>query len=105
MFLRFQHHNRKRRDSCLKKAAHVRNQYMCHFTFPRPLESCSMIADVTLELTYKRSVGNEYMNNYDDVLACVFRCNHDVRLMFGDCAGVNASGYVSKSFNYVTKAR
>jgi hypothetical protein len=106
MLLRCQLHNWKHRESCWKKAAHVRNQYMCRFTFPRPLESCTMVADVTLELKYKRSVGNEYMNNYNDVFACVFRCNHDVRVVFGgDCAGVDLPGYISKSLNYVTKAQ
>lgn len=60
------------------------------YGFPRDIRHKTEIVSFPLEdhtslikLCLKRALGNEYINNFNDVVMTLFRTNQDVRFMIG----------------------
>jgi hypothetical protein len=48
----------------------------------------------------KRTLGHEYINGYNPTIMAMFKCNHDVQILFGGKDAINRIYYC---FKYVTK--
>ena len=88
LLLRYQVHQWRHVSSCFKKGKRVSNRRCCRFMFPKLLNEL-------------RSNGNQYVNPYNDLIMANFKCNHDIKFLYGG-GNENIAYYCLK---YVTKAQ
>jgi hypothetical protein len=79
----YQIHDTKHRPSCFKKSSRCSGN-CCRFFFPKQLFKQTYRYHQLIRL--KRSLGNEFTNNYNLLIAMVFKCNHDIQYITATAA-------------------
>ena len=70
----------------------------CRFEFPRPAVDISKIEDGVIWLSRRK--GNEFVNNYNDIIMLALRCNHDIKFITNGKDGKAVAFYIT---SYITK--
>ncbi|KAI3633922.1 hypothetical protein MIR68_007526 [Amoeboaphelidium protococcarum] len=86
--------------SCFKSSARTKAfvGLVCRFLLPFVLVLRTMISAAN-EIVYRTVPGGQYLNPFNTVLSCAFKCNNDVKLLIGQ-ASANVIYYCLK---YSTK--
>lgn len=82
LILLFQRHNWRHSHSCFKSSTNA-PRGECRYNIPRPTVAISHVSATDSKILCSKYVGNEYINQYNDILLQVFRSNHDLRLTVG----------------------
>ncbi len=90
-----QNHNWRQVASCFKNSAHVKRGN-CRYCFSRNFQNKAEIREDGV-LLCERTIGSEYINNFNPILLQIVRSNHDIRFLTGS---VHEMYYV---FKYVVK--
>jgi hypothetical protein len=100
LLLEFQQHAWEHTKSCFKISRRTSNANMCRFLKPEKLIEASKFID-QYRFQLKRKLGHEYMNTFSILIAQLFRCNHDVKIL----RGAQAFNTVYYALKYSTKAQ
>ena len=96
--LSFQTHTWRHTFSCFKRSS-ITSKSQYRYKFPRKDEPITILKTKigVSGKSHKRGIGNEYVYNFSPLLLHLFRCNQDVRLLFG------ASNEIYYALNYCFK--
>jgi hypothetical protein len=98
--LHYQQHAWEHTKSCFKSTTRTPRGNICRFFKPEQLEEMSRFVD-SYTVVLKRNLGHEYINTFSLLLAQLFSCNHDIKLL----VGFLAFGFVYYALKYATKAQ
>jgi hypothetical protein len=98
LVLNFNIHSWTHTTSCFKKSRATTKASACRYGFPRDRAESSCIGGSRVAI--KRALAHEYINGYNPIIMTMFKCNHDVQILFGGKDVINRIYYC---FKYVTK--
>jgi hypothetical protein len=98
LVLNFNIHSWTHTTSCFKKSRATTKASACRYGFPRDRAESSYIGGSRVAI--KRALAHEYINGYNPIIMAMFKCNHDVQILFGGKDAINRIYYC---FKYVTK--
>jgi hypothetical protein len=85
-------------SSCFKKSRATSGASQCRYGFPR--ERCDSSSISEKGVLIKHSLAHEFINGFNPTIMKMFKCNHDVQVIFGGKGAINRIYYCCK---YVTK--
>jgi hypothetical protein len=99
--LMYQNHFWYHCNGCFQNTARTPEALICRFFKPDSPEEFTRYLASLSKLILQKDIGSEYLNDYIPIIASIFKCNHDLKFLYGS-VGVNVIFYIVK---YVTKAQ
>jgi hypothetical protein len=98
--LEYQEHSWKHVKSCFKVSSRTPDGLTCRFLKPEALSASSSFIN-QYQIQLERRLGHDYINSFMTLLACLYKCNHDIKIL----TGAQSAGNVYYCVKYSTKAQ